>query len=61
MIEKILIHIGTVIAVLGAIGVIAAIHIQAYDNLQMFDFLFFISFFDCVLGILLVCVGKARR
>ena len=58
MIEKILIRLGTVIAVLGAIGVIAAIHVQAYDNLQMSDFLFFISFFDCGLGILLVCFAK---
>lgn len=58
MIEKILIRLGTAITILGAIGVIAAIHIQAYDNLQMSDFLFFISFFDCVLGVLLVCFAK---
>lgn len=55
MIEKILIRVGTVIAVLGAIGVIVTIHVQAYAQFKLSDFALFITLFDCCLGLLLIC------
>lgn len=61
MIEKRLIRIGTVIAVLGAIGSITAIHVQAYINMQLLDFALFITLFDCCLGVALVCLVQIWR
>lgn len=61
MIEKILIRVGTVIEVLGAIGAIVTVHVQAYDKFQLSDFALFITSFDFCLGLILVCIGEARR
>ena len=61
MIEKILIHVGKVITVLGAIGAIVTVHVQAYDKFQLSDFALFITSFDFCLGVMLVCIGEARR
>lgn len=61
MIEKILIRVGTVIAVLGAIGAIVTIHVRAYDNFQLSDFALFIAVFDCLLGVMIVCFMKIWR
>lgn len=61
MIEKILIRLGTVITVFGAIGAIVTVHVQAYDKFQLSDFALFITSFDFCLGVILVCAGKARR
>jgi hypothetical protein len=61
MIEKILIRLGTAIAILGAIGAIVTVHVQAYDKFQLSDFALFITSFDFCLGVILVCIGEARR
>lgn len=61
MIEKILIRVGKVITVLGAIGAIVTVHVQAYDKFQLSDFALFITSLDFCLGIILVCIGEARR
>lgn len=61
MIEKILIRVGKVITVLGAIGAIVTVHVQAYDKFQLSDFALFITSFDFCLGMILVCIGEARR
>lgn len=61
MIEKILIRLGTVITVFGAIGAIVTVHVQAYAQFKPSDFALFITSFDFCLGVILVCVGKARR
>lgn len=55
MIEKILIRLGTAIAVLGAIGAIVTVHVQAYAQLKLLDFALFMSLIDCCLGLLLIC------
>lgn len=55
MIEKILIRLGTAIAILGAIGAIVTIHVQAYAQLKLSDFALFVALFDCCLGLLLIC------
>lgn len=61
MIEKILIRLGTAIAILGAIGAIVTVHVQAYDKFQLSDFALFITSFDFCLGVILVYIGEARR
>lgn len=61
MIEKILIRIGTVIAVLGAIGAIVTIHVQAYAQFKLSDFALFVALFDCCLGLLLICSVQIWR
>ena len=61
MIEKILIRVGKVITVLGAIGAIVTVHVQVYDKFSLSDFALFITSFDFCLGVILVCVGEARR
>lgn len=61
MIEKILIRLGTAIAILGAIGAIVTIHVQAYTQFKLSDFALFITSFDFCLGIILVGIGEARR
>lgn len=61
MIEKILIHLGTAIAVLGVIGAIVTVHVQAYAQFKLFDFALFVSLFDCCLGLLLICSVQIWR
>lgn len=61
MIEKILIRLGTAIAILGAIGAIVTIHVQAYAQFKLSDFALFVALFDCCLGILLVCSVQIWR
>lgn len=61
MIEKILIRVGTVIAILGTIGAIVTIHVQAYAQFKLSDFALFITSFDCCLGAMLVCFGEIWR
>lgn len=61
MIEKILIRVGKVITVLGAIGVIVTIHVQAYTQFKLSDFALFISLVDCCLGLLLICSVQIWR
>lgn len=61
MIEKILIRVGTVIAVLGAIGAIVTIHVQAYAQFKLSDFALFVALFDCCLGLLLICSVQIWR
>lgn len=61
MIEKILIRLGTAIAILGAIGTIVTIHVQAYAQFKLLDFALFITSFDCCLGLLLVLFTKLWR
>lgn len=61
MIEKILIRLGTAIIVLGAISAIVTIHVQAYAQFKLSEFALFISLVDGCLGLILVCIGEARR
>lgn len=61
MIEKILIRLGTAIAILGAIGAIVTIHVQAYTQFKLPEFVLFISSFDCCLGLLLVLFVQIWR
>lgn len=61
MIAKILIRVGTVIAVLGAIGAIVTIHVQAYAQFKLSDFALFVALFDCCLGLLLICSVQIWR
>lgn len=61
MIEKILIRVGTAIAVLGAIGAIVTIHVQAYAQLKLSEFALFVTLFDCCLGLLLICSVQIWR
>lgn len=61
MIEKILIRLGTAIAILGAIGAIVTIHVQAYTQFKLYDFALFISLVDCCLGLLLICSAQIWR
>lgn len=61
MIEKILIRLGTAIAILGAIGVIVTIHVQAYAQFKLSDFALFVALFDCCLGLLLICSVQIWR
>ena len=61
MIEKILIRLGTVIAILGAIGAIVTIHVQAYAQFKPSDFALFVALFDCCLGLLLICSVQIWR
>lgn len=61
MIEKILIRLGTAIAILGAIGAIVTIHVQAYAQFKLLDFALFITSFDCCLGLLLICSVQIWR
>ena len=61
MIEKILIRLGTVIAILGAIGAIVTIHVQAYAQFKLSDFALFVALFDCCLGLLLICSVQIWR
>lgn len=59
--EKILIRLGTAIAVLGAIGAIVTIHVQAYAQFKLSDFVLFVSSIDCCLGLMLVLFTKLWR
>ena len=61
MIEKILIRLGTAIAVLGAICAIVTIHVQAYAQFKLSDFALFVALFDCYLGLLLICSVQIWR
>lgn len=61
MIEKILIRLGTVITVLGAIGAIVTIHVQAYTQFKLSEFALFVALFDCCLGLLLICSVQIWR
>lgn len=61
MIEKILIRLGTVITVLGAIGAIVTIHVQAYTQFKLSEFALFVTSFDCCLGLLLICSVQIWR
>lgn len=61
MIEKILIRVGTAIAIIGAIGAIVTIHVQAYTQYKLSDFALFISLFDCGVGLILVCFVQTWR
>lgn len=61
MIEKILIRLGTAIAILGAIGAIVTIHVQAYAQFKLSDFSLFVALFDCCLGLLLICSVQIWR
>lgn len=61
MIEKILIRVGTVIAILGAIGAIVTAHVQAYAQFKLSDFALFVALFDCCLGLLLICSVQIWR
>lgn len=61
MIGKILIRLGTTIAILGAIGAIITIHIQAYAQFKLSDFALFISLVDCLLGGALVVLVQIWR
>lgn len=61
MIEKILIRVGTVIAVLGTIGAIVTAHVQAYAQFKLSDFALFVALFDCCLGLLLICSVQIWR
>ena len=61
MIAKILIRVGTVIAVLGAIGVIVTAHVQAYAQFKLSDFVLFTSLTDCYLGAILVLFVQIWR
>lgn len=61
MIEKILIRLGTAIAILGVIGAIVTIHVQAYAQFKLSDFALFVALFDCCLGLLLICSVQIWR
>ena len=61
MIEKILIRLGTVIAILGAIGAIVTAHVQAYAQFKLSDFVLFTSLTDCYLGAMLVLFVQIWR
>lgn len=61
MVEKILIRLGTAIAILGAIGAIVTVHVQAYAQFKPYDFALFIALFDCCLGLLLICSVQIWR
>ena len=58
MIEKILIRLGTAIAILGAICAIITAHVQAYAQFKLLDFALFTSLIDCCLGAMLVLLCK---
>ena len=61
MIEKILIRLGTAIAIVGAISAIVTIHVQAYAQVKLLDFALFITSFDCCLGLILICSVQIWR
>lgn len=61
MIEKILTRLGTAIAILGAIGAIVTIHVQAYAKYELSDFALFVTLFDCLIGLLLICSVQIWR
>lgn len=61
MIEKILIRLGTAIAIIGAIVAIVTIHVQAYAQFKLSDFALFVALFDCCLGLLLICSVQIWR
>lgn len=58
MIEKILIRLGTAIAIFGAI---VTAHVQAYAQFKLSDFALFVALFDCCLGLLLICSVQIWR